>query len=100
MKVRLILGAAIASAATVVFGLNPNPLVAQDADNEVAARFATGSNRTPSAAASWLLSAKLWLNTVPLRAEDLTGKVVLVNFWTYSCINSLRVCPETSCGIT
>jgi thiol-disulfide isomerase/thioredoxin len=34
-----------------------------------------------------------WLNTPPLRAEDLRGKVVLVNFWTYSCINSLRPLP-------
>ena len=40
-----------------------------------------------------LLGAKQWLNTPPLRAKDLRGKVVLVNFWTYSCINSLRALP-------
>ena len=40
-----------------------------------------------------LLGAKPWLNTPPLGAEDLRGKVVLVNFWTYSCINSLRPLP-------
>ena len=40
-----------------------------------------------------LLGARQWLNTPPLRAEDLRGKVVLVNFWTYSCINSLRPLP-------
>jgi len=34
-----------------------------------------------------------WLNSQPLSAEDLRGKVVLVNFWTYSCINSLRPLP-------
>src|ERR1700678_434559 len=34
-----------------------------------------------------------WLNSPPLRAEDVRGKVVLVNFWTYSCINSLRPLP-------
>ena len=34
-----------------------------------------------------------WLNTPPLRAADLRGKVVLVNVWTYSCINSLRALP-------
>lgn len=33
------------------------------------------------------------LNGRPLRAGDLRGKVVLVNFWTYSCINSLRALP-------
>ncbi|MBV9244637.1 MAG: thioredoxin family protein [Methylobacteriaceae bacterium] len=37
-----------------------------------------------------LAGGREWLNTPPLRAEDLRGKVVLVNFWTYSCINSLR----------
>src|ERR1700722_9446063 len=40
-----------------------------------------------------LLDARQWLNTPPLRARDLRGKVVLVNFWTYSCINSLRALP-------
>ena len=40
-----------------------------------------------------LLGAGPWLNTPPLRAPDLRGKVVLVNFWTYTCINSLRPLP-------
>jgi thiol-disulfide isomerase/thioredoxin len=31
-----------------------------------------------------------WLNSVPLATEDLRGKVVLVDFWTYTCINWLR----------
>jgi thiol-disulfide isomerase/thioredoxin len=31
-----------------------------------------------------------WLNTQPLTAEGLRGKVVLVDFWTYTCINWLR----------
>ncbi len=34
-----------------------------------------------------------WLNTKPLTAEDLKGKVVLIDFWTYSCINCLRAIP-------
>jgi thiol-disulfide isomerase/thioredoxin len=31
-----------------------------------------------------------WLNSEPLTAEGLRGKIVLVNFWTYTCINWLR----------
>jgi thiol-disulfide isomerase/thioredoxin len=31
-----------------------------------------------------------WLNSPPLTAEDVRGKVVLVDFWTYTCINWLR----------
>jgi thiol-disulfide isomerase/thioredoxin len=34
-----------------------------------------------------------WLNSPPLSAEGLRGKVVLVNFWTYTCINWLRQLP-------
>jgi cytochrome c biogenesis protein CcdA/thiol-disulfide isomerase/thioredoxin len=34
-----------------------------------------------------------WLNSPPLTAESLRGKVVLVDFWTYSCINCLRSLP-------
>jgi cytochrome c biogenesis protein CcdA/thiol-disulfide isomerase/thioredoxin len=34
-----------------------------------------------------------WLNSPPLSMEALRGKVVLVDFWTYSCINCLRALP-------
>ena len=34
-----------------------------------------------------------WLNSPPWRSKSLRGNVVLVNFWTYSCINSLRELP-------
>jgi cytochrome c biogenesis protein CcdA/thiol-disulfide isomerase/thioredoxin len=34
-----------------------------------------------------------WLNSPPLTAESLKGKVVLVDFWTYSCINCIRAIP-------
>jgi thiol-disulfide isomerase/thioredoxin len=35
-----------------------------------------------------------WLNSKPLNAADLRGKVVLVDFWTYSCINWHRTLPH------
>jgi thiol-disulfide isomerase/thioredoxin len=35
-----------------------------------------------------------WLNTGPLTAAGLLGKAVLVNFWTYTCINWLRTLPH------
>ena len=37
--------------------------------------------------------ATAWLNSPPLGAADLSGKVVLVDFWTYTCINWLRTLP-------
>jgi len=35
-----------------------------------------------------------WMNSKPLTIESLRGKVVLVDFWTYSCINCLRTLPH------
>ena len=37
--------------------------------------------------------ATAWLQTPPLTTASLRGKVVLVDFWTYSCINCLRTLP-------
>jgi thiol-disulfide isomerase/thioredoxin len=34
-----------------------------------------------------------WLNSGPLTPEDLRGRVVLVDFWTYTCVNWLRTAP-------
>jgi cytochrome c biogenesis protein CcdA/thiol-disulfide isomerase/thioredoxin len=38
--------------------------------------------------------AAAWLNSKPLSLASLQGKVVLVDFWTYSCINCLRTLPQ------
>lgn len=35
-----------------------------------------------------------WLNSQPLTEQSLKGKVVLVDFWTYSCINCIRTLPS------
>ena len=40
-----------------------------------------------------LSGAIAWLSSVPLSGKSLRGKVVLVDIWTYSCINSLRQLP-------
>ena len=40
-----------------------------------------------------LTGATQWLNSSPLSSDSLRGKVVLVDFWTYSCINCLRTLP-------
>jgi thiol-disulfide isomerase/thioredoxin len=34
-----------------------------------------------------------WLNSAPLTMPQLRGKVVLVDFWTYTCINCIRTLP-------
>ncbi len=40
-----------------------------------------------------LSGATAWINSPALTSEELHGKVVLVDFWTYSCINCLRALP-------
>ena len=35
-----------------------------------------------------------WFNSAPLSLRQLRGKVVLIDFWTYSCINCLRTLPQ------
>jgi hypothetical protein len=37
--------------------------------------------------------APVWLNSEPLRSDELRGHVVLVDIWTYSCVNWLRTLP-------
>jgi thiol-disulfide isomerase/thioredoxin len=50
----------------------------------------TGPVRGPLAA---LDEAAVWLNSPPLTATSLRGRTVLVDFWTYSCVNWLRTLP-------
>jgi thiol-disulfide isomerase/thioredoxin len=46
-----------------------------------------------NSALSALDGAPVWLNSEPLTAAGLRGRVVLVDFWTYSCVNWLRTLP-------
>src|SRR6476469_4759248 len=57
------------------------------------AAFFHGLGSTPAVNQSGLASlerADAWLNSPPLSASALRGKVILVHFWTYTCINWLR----------
>ena len=42
-----------------------------------------------------LSGAIAWLHSPPLTREQLRGKVVVIDFWTYSCVNCLRALPYT-----
>jgi cytochrome c biogenesis protein CcdA/thiol-disulfide isomerase/thioredoxin len=70
--------------------INDNPSITTPVNGD--------SDGVPSALAN-LSGATAWinlpntLNTTSLTAESLRGKVVLIDFWTYSCINCLRTLP-------
>lgn len=52
------------------------------------------SDYLPSyAAAPEIIPGGQWFNSDPLRIKDLRGKVVLIDFWTYTCINCQRTLP-------
>jgi hypothetical protein len=72
---RRFLGAAALAAAGLQFGMAPS------------------TEARPSSALRSLDVATTWLNSRPLRAEGLVGKVALIDFWTYTCIN-WRSCPN------
>ena len=41
-----------------------------------------------------IIAGGAWINSKPLTIQQLRGKVVLIDFWTYSCINCLRTLPH------
>jgi cytochrome c biogenesis protein CcdA/thiol-disulfide isomerase/thioredoxin len=58
------------------------------------AKAAAGGEALPvEGEAPSLDGATQWFNSAPLTMDALKGKVVLVDFWTYSCINCLRSLP-------
>ncbi|OEC95951.1 thioredoxin family protein (plasmid) [Rhizobium sp. AB2/73] len=74
---------------------NPDTLPsAQPSADEAAIMKAGFSSQLPQEGSAPPFSgATGWLNSAPLDWSQLRGKVVLVNFWTYSCINSIRALP-------
>jgi cytochrome c biogenesis protein CcdA/thiol-disulfide isomerase/thioredoxin len=62
------------------------------ADQMMMTSSSTGESAQGSVLAG-LSGATDWINSPPLTADQLKGKVVLVDFWTYSCINCLRTLP-------
>ena len=57
------------------------------------AMMAAGGSAASTPAAVDLSGATAWINSQPLQLASLRGKVVLIDFWTYSCINCLRTLP-------
>jgi thiol-disulfide isomerase/thioredoxin len=65
----------------VIFASTTNP-----------SQIGSGSENGDGSAAP-VLQADGWLNSAPLTQTQLQGKVVLYDFWTYSCVNCVRTLP-------
>jgi cytochrome c biogenesis protein CcdA/thiol-disulfide isomerase/thioredoxin len=75
-----------------------HPEVQAPPKNQGGAMMMMMSSKAPGAAAGPqmmpdLAGAIAWINSQPLTGDQLKGHVVLVDFWTYSCINCLRSIP-------
>jgi len=71
------------------------PIMAFAADNRLAQKMTP--NAVPLRVEGELPSlgrAFEWINSPPLTSAELRGKVVLIDFWTYSCINWRRGCTS------
>ena len=98
MKInKLLLAAVLAIAIAVpIAGIIGDTNVAQPTSPGVRVPFLHGLLTGPIAGQSELASierADEWLNSPPLTTTALRGKVVLIDFWTYTCINWLRTLP-------
>jgi thiol-disulfide isomerase/thioredoxin len=58
-----------------------------------AAAFDSGAEAAPKAPEFTHSSQAEWLNSSPLRLSQLRGKVVLVEFWAFECVNCRRTVP-------
>src|ERR1700733_11878254 len=81
-------GGAMMSANAPTVAMNGNPGAMMKAAEAPAPKALPVEGSLPS-----LTGAVEWLNSPPLTPAELKGKVVLVDFWTYSCINCLRSIP-------
>ena len=83
------------SAALTVLGLTGSsvPTFAEDATPVPGAPYAVAAAQT---AAPDFVGLGNWFNSAPLKLADLRGKVVLVNFWTYGCVNCVNTLPHVT----
>ncbi len=66
--------------------IEDNPQVKENLQN-------MGKSTQATAQAPELIPGGEWFNTQPLTLKQLKGKVVLIDFWTYTCINCIRTLP-------
>lgn len=84
----------LASVAWIASGANIESLFMSAERTEIAQRdLKLQHGLDKPYAAPELTGIARWFNSEPLTMADLKGKVVLVDFWTYSCINCVRTLP-------
>ncbi len=83
----------LASVAFIASGVDPQSLLADDVQRDAARPLQLEKGLSRPYPAPRFAGIRAWLNSQPLAMAQLKGKVVLVDFWTYSCINCVRTLP-------
>lgn len=81
------------AAALVLISVGAVLVAARTDPDRLAGRPTDPHNLPVGKAAGPLDGASGWINTPPLAPGDLAGKVVVYDFWTYSCVNCVRTLP-------
>jgi len=99
-RIRRVLGfAVLVSVVAIAFGADTGTLAKISKGSTTAVeqklidRFGMAGDTSSGTKAPGFAGATSWLNSKPLPSADLRGKVMLVDFWTYSCVNCLRSLP-------
>ena len=81
-----------AERAIAEFEANATPTPAQEGEDDTPT-LAPHTKVLKGPLAAELAGIHAWINSEPLKISELRGKVVLVDFWTYTCVNCIRTMP-------
>jgi thiol-disulfide isomerase/thioredoxin len=95
MEISMTLRSLAASAAIATLSLAGSaiPAFCGDASRAMETPFTVAATQ---ATAPDFVGLGNWFNSAPLKLADLRGKVVLVNFWTYGCVNCVNTLPHVT----
>jgi len=94
-RLRQVLGLVIIAAALLLYSGVATRLLAGEATTAPQAALTDGLKNAlqQPVPAPEFVGIQNWVNSAPLTMAGLRGKVVLIDFWTYSCINCVRTLP-------
>lgn len=87
----IIIAALIAAFVSPTASVNKITSKANQAQNSPSTQIVAGLETAYPAPP--ILGIDAWINSQPLTIADLKGRVILIDFWTYSCINCIRTLP-------
>jgi len=91
MKIRSLAASASIAALCLLAVAVPGTSGEVQRDPNTAFTVATVQNAAPN-----FTGISNWFNSAPLNIADLRGKVVLVDFWTYGCVNCVNTLPHVT----